>query len=242
MIVSVCLYSRCTFSAIFCSRSSRCTSCCRIESRSASADINRCHAFSSASGRSSVSTSTSPIDSKYFSSSLCCLSRCRGGTSSVRNRFRSVSSRFSSISVVGKARSCRSDVFSRHQYSSCWACSRYSCTRRCESMSNRGCICGGSGNTSYSELSNRVTPYSFSTTWKATSSRSRGRRDRDSRQSIRSGRFRWISAENAKPSRHELVKSFTRTPGYLAVERRAHRSSASRAVRLSSCPTTMSEI
>ena len=59
----------------------------------------------------------------------------------------------------------------------------------------------------------RVTPYSFSTTWNAVSSRSLGRADLAFRQSSKSGRFRWISAENAKPSRHEPVKSFTRTPG-----------------------------
>lgn len=55
----------------------------------------------------------------------------------------------------------------------------------------------------------RVTPYSFSTTWNAVSRRSRGRADRAFRQSSKSGRLRWISAENANPSRQEPVKSFT---------------------------------
>lgn len=36
----------------------------------------------------------------------------------------------------------------------------------------------------------RVTPYSFSTTWNAVSSLSRGRADRAFRQSSKSGRFR----------------------------------------------------
>lgn len=89
---------------------------------------------------------------------------------------------------------------------------------------------------------NLVTPYSFSTTWKAVSRRSLVRRCLTSRQSIKSGLFLWIKAEKAKPSRHDPVKSFTRTPGYRAVDRRAHLISASRAVILSSCPTTMSEI
>lgn len=89
---------------------------------------------------------------------------------------------------------------------------------------------------------NFVTPYSFSTMWKAVSSRSRGRADRVLRQSSRSGRLRWIMAENAKPSRHDPLKSLTRTFGYLAVERLAHRKSASRADKLSSWPTTISEI
>ncbi len=55
----------------------------------------------------------------------------------------------------------------------------------------------------------RVTPYSFSTTWNAVSRRSRGRADLAFRQSSKSGRLRWMSAENAKPSRQEPVKSFT---------------------------------
>jgi len=51
-----------------------------------------------------------------------------------------------------------------------------------------------------------------------------------------------MMALNAMPSRHELVKSVTRTPGYLAVERLAHLNNASRADTLGSCPTTMSDI
>ena len=51
-----------------------------------------------------------------------------------------------------------------------------------------------------------------------------------------------MMALKARPSFHEDVKSLTRTPGYLAVVRWAHRSKASRAVRDSSCPTIMSEI
>lgn len=54
--------------------------------------------------------------------------------------------------------------------------------------------------------------------------------------------LRWIIALNAKPSRHELVKSVTRTPGYLAVERLAHLNNASRADTLGSWPTTISDI
>jgi hypothetical protein len=54
--------------------------------------------------------------------------------------------------------------------------------------------------------------------------------------------LRWIIALNAKPSRHELVKSVTRTPGYLAVVRLAHLNNASRADTLGSWPTTISDI
>lgn len=89
---------------------------------------------------------------------------------------------------------------------------------------------------------NLVTPYSLSTAWNTDSKRSRGRRDLASRQSMRSGRLRCTSAEKAKPSRQDDVKSFTRTPGQRAVDLRAHLSKASRAVRLSSWPTTISEI
>ena len=88
----------------------------------------------------------------------------------------------------------------------------------------------------------RVTPYSLSATWKAISRRSRATRDRTDRQSTRSGRFLWMRALKARPSRQLLVKSATRTPGYLAVLRRAHRRRASRAETFSSCPTTMSPI
>lgn len=62
------------------------------------------------------------------------------------------------------------------------------------------------------------------------------------RQSMRSGRLRWMRALNASPSLQDDVKSLTLTPGYLAVDRRAHLSRASRAVTLGSCPTTMSDI
>lgn len=88
----------------------------------------------------------------------------------------------------------------------------------------------------------RVTPYSFSTILKAFSRRSLGRSLLAFRQSSKSGRLRCKSAENAKPSRHDDVKSLTRTPGYRAVERRAQRKSASRADTLSSLPTIISEI
>ena len=54
--------------------------------------------------------------------------------------------------------------------------------------------------------------------------------------------LRWIIALNARPSFHDEVKSLTRTPGYLAVVRWAHRNRASRAVSDSSCPTMMSDI
>jgi len=47
---------------------------------------------------------------------------------------------------------------------------------------------------------------------------------------------------NAKPSRHELVKSVTWTPGYLAVVRLAHLNKASRADIFGSWPTTISDI
>lgn len=49
-------------------------------------------------------------------------------------------------------------------------------------------------------------------------------------------------ALNAIPSRQDEVKSLTRTPGYLAVERLAHRNSTSFADTFGSCPTTISEI
>lgn len=87
----------------------------------------------------------------------------------------------------------------------------------------------------------RVTPYSFSTMWNAVSRRSLGRSLLAFRQSSKSGRLRCTSAENAKPSRQDDVKSLTRTPGYRAVDRRAQRNSASRAETLSSL-LTMSEI
>ena len=51
-----------------------------------------------------------------------------------------------------------------------------------------------------------------------------------------------MMALNARPSFHELVKSDTRTPGYLAVDRRAHLSKASLAETLVSSPTTISDI
>ena len=54
--------------------------------------------------------------------------------------------------------------------------------------------------------------------------------------------LRWMMALKARPSFHELVKSLTRTPGYLAVVRCAHRRRASRAVSDSSCPTMISDI
>lgn len=49
-------------------------------------------------------------------------------------------------------------------------------------------------------------------------------------------------ALKANPSLHEPVKSVTLTPGYFAVDRRAHRKSASLAEMFGSCPTTISEI
>lgn len=51
-----------------------------------------------------------------------------------------------------------------------------------------------------------------------------------------------MSALKARPSLQDDVKSVTLTPGYLAVERRAQLSRASRAVTLGSWPTTMSDI
>lgn len=53
-------------------------------------------------------------------------------------------------------------------------------------------------------------------------------------QSMRSGLLRWMIALNARPSLQDDVKSLTLTPGYLAVDLRAHRSRASRAVTLGS--------
>ena len=53
--------------------------------------------------------------------------------------------------------------------------------------------------------------------------------------------FLWMMALKARPSRHDWVKSWTLTPGYLWVVFWAHRRSASFADR-SSWPTTMSEI
>lgn len=87
-----------------------------------------------------------------------------------------------------------------------------------------------------------VTPYSRSATKKTRSSRSRGWLERAVLQSTRSGRFRWRRALKARPSLQEQVKSVTRTPGYRAVDRRAHLRRASRAVTFGSWPTTMSDI
>lgn len=54
--------------------------------------------------------------------------------------------------------------------------------------------------------------------------------------------FLWMMATKARPSLQEVVKFLTSTLGYLWVVRRAHRSSASLAVRFSSWPTMISEI
>lgn len=54
--------------------------------------------------------------------------------------------------------------------------------------------------------------------------------------------FLCMMATIARPSRQEVVKLFTLTPGYLCVVRLAHRSSASFAVTFSPWPITMSEI
>jgi len=100
----------------------------------------------------------------------------------------------------------------------------------------------GSGVSTSSGSRSLVTPYSLSATWNAVSRRSRTIRVRTERHSIRSGLLRWIIALNAKPSRHELVKSVTWTPGYLAVVRLAHLNNASRADTFGSWPTTISDI
>lgn len=54
--------------------------------------------------------------------------------------------------------------------------------------------------------------------------------------------FLCMMALNAIPSRHEDVKSVTRTPGYFDVDFRAHFNNASRADTFGSSPTTMSDI
>jgi len=78
-------------------------------------------------------------------------SRCRAGTSSVRNLPLSAASFFISISVEGKLRSDITADFSLIHVCSIVASSRYSFVFVCDSESYRGCSAGGSGNTSYSD-------------------------------------------------------------------------------------------
>ena len=69
---------------------------------------------------------------------MCCFSRRRRGTSSVRKRFDSAASFFNSISVLGKVRSCITVVLSRIQTCRLLDISRYSWYLRCASYKSAG--------------------------------------------------------------------------------------------------------